>query len=67
MSAKKEGAAFPHPEKRPLGVFLIRHVSEERLDYSVLFWKLNRGDVYLYMYPIRTECFKVRNQSIGIA
>ena len=23
MSAKKEGAAFPHPEKRPLGIFSI--------------------------------------------
>jgi len=23
MSAKKKGAAFPHPEKRPLGVFSI--------------------------------------------
>lgn len=34
---KKEGAAFPHPGIRPLGIFLLHHVREERLGYSVLF------------------------------
>ena len=31
MSAKKEGAAFPHPEKRPLGIFLIRSITGNQI------------------------------------
>ena len=37
MSAKKEGAAFLHPEKRPLAViFFIRPVRLERAAFYML-------------------------------
>lgn len=37
MSAKKEGAAFPHPEKRPLAViFFIHPVRLERVAFYML-------------------------------
>lgn len=37
MSAKKEGAAFPHPEKRPLAViFFIHSVHSERTAFYML-------------------------------
>ena len=37
MSAKKEGAAFLHPEKRPLAViFFIHSVHSERTAFYML-------------------------------